>query len=50
MQATQALTYLNGCKFDLLAHLGVDGKFDFVTLTEGIRNIDEERCIVVQVD
>lgn len=44
------LTVLNAYKFDLLSHLGVDSKFDFVTFTEGIRDINDERCIIVQVD
>lgn len=44
------LTFLNDYKFDLLSNLGVDGKFDFVTFTEGIRDINDERCIIVQVD
>lgn len=44
------MSYLNVFKSDLLAHLGVNGEFDFVPFTEGIRDINEERCIIVQVN
>ncbi len=44
------LTVLNAYKFDLLSHLSVNSKLDFVTFTEGIRDINDERCIIVQVD